>query len=264
MLRSERIVVTGAAGGIGQCLAREFASRGARLGLVDIRPEPLEAIAGELKEAGAEVTAVCADLMGPEGRSAVVKGMQQAFGGTDILINNAGSMQFVDFADQSAESIDRMFGINVLAPMQLTRELLPEMVGRGQGRIVNIGSVFGSIGFAHFAAYSATKAALRTFSEALRRELADTGVRVHYLAPRAVKTPLNSPAVLAMAEKAKMNMDEPERVAQSIVEAILKDKPEAYFGFPESLLVRINAILPRLVDKALRKQNRMMREFTRA
>lgn len=188
--------------------------------------------------------------------------MRGAYGGVDVLINAAGTVEFTEFADQDPATIDRVIQTNVLAPMQLTRLLLPEMLERGEGRIVNIGSVFGSIGFACFASYSASKAALRGFSEALRRELADTGVGVTYVAPRAVRTPFNSPEVCAMAERVKMKMDEPGLVARRIVDAVEQERAELYIGFPESLFVRLNAVLPRLVDRALRKQNRIMRGFT--
>jgi len=122
-------------------------------------------------------------------------------------------------------------------------------------------TAFGSIAFAWFASYSASKFALRGFSEALRRELEGSGVGVTYVAPRAVKTALNSPAVYRMAEKVRMNMDDPARVARRIVRAIGRDKKDVDLGFPEAWFVRVNALLPRLVDRTLRKQNRVMREF---
>jgi short-subunit dehydrogenase len=126
---------------------------------------------------------------------------------------------------------------------------------------VNVGSMFGSIAFAWHAAYSASKYALRGFSEALRRELAGSGVGVTYVAPRAVRTPLNPPEVYRMAEQIRMKMDDPEPVARRIVEAIERDRKEAYLGFPESIFVRVNALLPRLVDRALRRQNSVMRTY---
>jgi len=153
--------------------------------------------------------------------------------------------------------------VNLLAPMWLTRAMLPVMQEQNSGHIVNVGSIFGSIGFAYFTTYSATKFGLRGFSEALRRELADTGIKVSYIAPRAVKTPMNSDVVMRMGEATKMNMDEPELVVAKIIEAIESDKKDAYFGFPESLFVRINALLPRIVDGSLAAQNRITRAFAK-
>jgi short-subunit dehydrogenase len=189
--------------------------------------------------------------------------MHDGFGGIDVLINNAGITDFENFADQDPEVIERIFALNLLAPLQLTRAILPELLERGSGRIVNLGSVFGAIAFPCFASYSASKFALRGFSEALRRELDGSGVGVTHVAPRAVKTGLNSPAVYRMAAAVKMHMDDPVDVAQQVVRAMESDRKDVYLGFPESLFVRVNALLPRLVDRALRKQHRVMQGFTR-
>jgi len=151
----------------------------------------------------------------------------------------------------------------MLVPMLLAQELLPEMVDRGSGHILNVGSIFGSIGFAWFATYSATKFGLRGFSEALRRELQGTGVGVTYVAPRAVRTALNSGAVYRMAEAVKMNMDSPEWVAAKVVTALERERKDVFLGFPESLFARLNGVLPWLVDGGLRKQNCQMEAFAR-
>jgi short-subunit dehydrogenase len=153
--------------------------------------------------------------------------------------------------------------LNTLVPMQLTRQVVQYMIDQGKGQIVNVGSTFGSIAFAWFAAYSSSKFGLRGFSEALRRELADSGVGVTYVAPRGVKTKLNSTSIYRMADKVKMTMDEPTWVAQRIVKGIEKGRKDIYLGFPESLFVRVNALLPRLVDGALKKQNHQMMEFAK-
>ena len=177
------------------------------------------------------------------------------------MINLAGISSFNLFENEDPISIERMWRVNVIVPISLTRALLPAMLAQGRGRIVNIGSIFGSIGFACFANYSATKSAIRGFSQALRRELDGSGVGVGYVAPRYTRTALNSDAVSRMAKAVKMNSDDPALVAQHIVRAIELDRDEHYIGFPESLFVRINAVLPWLVDLAMRKQNRTMRDF---
>src|SRR6202030_2205215 len=104
-----------------------------------------------------------------------------ATGGIDVLVNCAGIASFGLFDKQTPQSMETLWRINVLAPMQLTRALLPQMTARRHGRIVNIGSVFGSIGFAYFTTYSASKFAIRGFSEALRRELEGSGIGVTYV-----------------------------------------------------------------------------------
>ena len=261
-LKDCRVLITGASGGIGQHIATELARQGARLGLVDLRQDALLEQQAALKEAGyTEVHAISADLTSANGRHRAVDEVRNALGGIDLLINNAGVVDFHNFSAQSPAMIDRIYQINLIAPIQMAREVLPAMLAQGSGKIVNVGSTFGSIGFAYFSAYSGSKFGVRGFSESLRRELDGSGVDVCYVAPRAVKTPANSDAVYHMAAATNMNMDEPEVVAHFIVDSITKDKSNAYYGWPEKLFVRINALLPGLVDAALRKQNRVMARF---
>jgi short-subunit dehydrogenase len=181
-----------------------------------------------------------------------------------MIIHLAGILDFASYADQDPGMIQAMLRVNVEAPMQFTREVLPGMLERGHGRIVNVGSMFGSIGFPCFAAYSATKFALRGFSEALRRELAGTGVGVTYVSPRAVRTAFNPPVVHRMAEQGLMHMDEPQWVAKKIVRALERDADDVYLGFPESFFARLNGLLPRLVDRALAGQVPSLLSFAAA
>jgi len=254
----KRVILTGAGGGIGSRLAGLLASAGARITAVDLNPAALEPLQAAHPE---QITAVTADITDAAQRRRIVSVALQAHGGIDILVNAAGINPFGVFAEQDEALLQKTLEINMLAPVMLTRAVLPVLLQQGSGQIVNIGSTFGSIGFAWFAAYSASKFALRGFSQALRRELADTGIGVSYIAPRAVKTALNSAQVYDMAQVVKMNMDDPDRVAVRILEAIRQRRKECYIGFPESLFVRINAVLPGLVDRALRRQDRLAREF---
>lgn len=257
-MKDKRVILTGAAGGIGTHIARLLSAEGARLCLTDINEEALQNVRQQL--AGDAVHVVTANITEAEGRQKIVDETLQAFGGIDVLINAAGINPFGVFAQQDPGLIQKTLEINCLGPILLARAVLPTMLEQGSGQIVNIGSTFGSIGFAWFSAYSASKFALRGFSQALRRELAETGVRVTYIAPRAVKTAINSQAVYDMAKAVKMNMDEPDAVAEKILKNIRKGEKESHLGFPESLFVRVNAILPGLVDRALRKQNRDARK----
>jgi short-subunit dehydrogenase len=258
-VENKHLILTGAAGGMGRILARELHMRGARLALVDANADALNALAEKLDGAHA----IVGDLSTARGCQSVADQCRELLGGVDMLVNLAGVNSFTAFEDEPAEKIELMMHVNLLAPMWLSRALLPEMQQRGSGAIINVGSIFGSVGFAWFTTYSASKFGLRGFSEALRRELADSGIQVSYIAPRAVKTPMNSDVVMRMGEATKMNMDEPEAVVAKIITAIEADKKDAYFGFPESLFVRLNAVLPRLVDGALAAQNRVAGAFAK-
>lgn len=262
-LKDKRILITGAAGGIGSKLVTLLAEEGARLGLLNRGGASIASLQQLVHDLPAEAFIIEADITCAEDRQKAVQRMNQVYGGIDVLINLAGMLDFKLFSEADSEMIPRLLQLNLEAPMQLIREVLPAMIDQGSGRIVNIGSMFGSIGFPGFASYSASKFALRGFSQALRRELAGSGVGITYVSPRAVKTPFNPEVVHLMAERGMMRMDEAEWVAARIVRAIEKDKDEAYLGFPESLFARINAILPRIVDRALARELPTLVSFMR-
>ena len=263
-LQESRVLLTGAAGGIGAALANRLVQRGAHLVLLGRDEKALAALAERLRVAGQPVHALPVDLLDPLARQLAVAHSIELLGGVDLLINCAGLSSFRPFPDEAEQHIEHIVQLNLLTPMLLARQLLPGMLARGQGRIVNIGSTFGSIGFAWFTAYSASKFGLRGFSEALRRELDGTGVGVTYVAPRAVKTGFNTSAVYRMAEEVKMHMDAPDWVAEKIVAAIETGAKDLYLGFPEKLFARLNGFIPRFIDGGLRRQNRLMERFARS
>ena len=245
LFKDKHVVITGGAGGIGNLLTRAFTEQGALVTIVD-RVDTIEPSENVILSQG--------DLSDLEGirKVADVLASQQV----DILVNLAGLQYFGLFEEQSPEHMMLLYTVNLIAPAILARAVLPSMKARGQGQIVNIGSTFGSINFAHFVTYSSSKAGLKGLSEALRREVKDSGIDVTHISPRAVKTPLNSDKVMQLAKIVKMNMDAPEYVVAKIIQAISKKKKDVYIGFPESLFVRINAILPRVVDVALAADNK--------
>jgi short-subunit dehydrogenase len=233
-----RILLTGGAGGMGRLLAEGLVAEGAQLTIIDRVEEP-PPCAGYIR----------ADLATAEGLESAAGAVAGA--ACDTLINLAGIQHFGPFELQPPQHLLATYMVNLVAPARLIQAALPAMRARGAGHIVNVGSIFGSIAFAHFASYSSAKAGLKGLSQALRRELATTGIDVTYIAPRAVRTPLNSSAVLAFATATGMSMDEPGPVAARMLRAIRERRRDVYLGFPESLFVRINALAPGLVDRAL-------------
>jgi short-subunit dehydrogenase len=264
-LEGAKALLTGANGGIGSALAGELAARGAAVAILGRDAAAMDAQCARLRSAhpSARLHALATDLADPLQRERVVPDAEAALGGIDVVINAAGVMSFRPFSEEDPARLEEIVRLNLLTPMLLARQALPGMLERGHGRIVNIGSTFGSIGFAWFAAYSASKFGLRGLSEALRRELEGTGIGVTYVAPRAVKTPFNTEAVYRMAEATRMHMDEPAWVARRIVRAIEQDAKDVYLGFPERFFARLNGFMPRLVDGGLRRQNQVMAPFAR-
>lgn len=257
-IRNANILLLGANGGIGSALAHELSQGGARLVLAGLGQESLEHLADELPN---DAKGISADITQASQRQDLLEQSLTYLGRIDILINTAGILDFLPLCELSEERIELTLRLNTLSPILFIQSVLPSMTASGGGRIVNIGSIFGSIAFPYFSVYSASKFALRGFSEALRRELADSGVGVTYIAPRATRTALNDSRVLAMGEATGMNMDTPDKVARQIVRAVERDRDEAYLGQPESLFVRINGLLPRIVDRALRRQRRVMEPY---
>lgn len=257
-----RVILTGAAGGIGRPLALLLANKGASLALVGRNEYKLNEICAEIVQRGGQAVPIVADLGADHAASYVVDSTIRALGGIDMLLNNAGVMDFIRFEQQEAERITQIIHTNVTAPLLLARAVLPHLLNQNSGRIVNIGSTFGAIGFAHYATYCASKFAVRGFSESLRRELIDTHVGVTYIAPRATRTDLNNKVTTQMMAATGTNIDSPDVVAQLIVQAIERGCKEYSIGQPESFFARLNGLLPRLVDLGLRKQTRMARKFT--
>lgn len=254
-IAAARVLLTGAAGGIGGAIAAELLAQGATVLLVDINEIALRRFAdGELQSFADRVEVFTANLTRPEDRARLAEFARTWRGGVNVLINNAGVNHFRLLEEQPAEEIDLALAVNVQAPIHLCRLLLPHLCRQADAHILNTGSVFGGLGYPAYTVYSATKFAIRGFSEALRRELADTTVRVHYLAPRATRTGINSAVVETMNAELGVAMDTPKLVARAARQMLERGSAEAVVGWPEKFFVRLNALLPRLVDGALRKQ----------
>jgi short-subunit dehydrogenase len=259
-LSDARIVLTGAAGGIGSATAARLAQAGAKLVIADLNPEPLARLASDLGPHA--LAAVAADVTSDAGRSALAAAARDH--DVNVLVNAAGVNPFGLFAEQSPAEIAKALSINAVAPLLLCHALLPVLLERPSAHIVNVGSTFGSIGFPGFAAYSASKFAVRGFSEALRRELADTPVRVHYVAPRATKTALATDRVRAMNAELGVGMDTPQTVAAAILRALRNERGELLLGAPERVFAKLNALFPRLIDRSLRRQLGIVRRYASA
>jgi short-subunit dehydrogenase len=259
-----RVLVTGASGGIGRALAQALHGRGAAVLLVGRDAATLNEISTAIGDR-LTVRWCAADLATAEGRARVVaEACHWGDRGCNVLINNAGLGDFGMLDELDDCAIERLFAINAVAPVQLTRALLGHLRSQPEAAILNVGSVFGSLGYPGFATYSATKFALRGFTEALRRELTGTRIGVHYFAPRATRTSMNAAAVDRMNAELGVAMDLPVQVAEAACELLVSGQASAVYGWPEKLFVRINALLPGLVDGSLRKQLPIIRRHAAA
>ena len=190
-------IVTGAGQGIGKALATGLAHAGSDTVLVDVNRSVLDETAAGIQEIGRGVAAVVADVTARDTPARIVTAAKELSGRIDVLVNNAGIMGYADIIGITDEQWDRMYGVNLKAPMRIMREVLKEMISAGRGSVINIGSswssrasVFNQDGGG--IDYCSAKAALQSLSRAAAQDVAPYGVRVNAIAPGAVDTPMHA------------------------------------------------------------------------
>ena len=242
-----RVLLTGAGGGIGQAMARTLTAAGAAVLGVGRSPSPPPGAAtGERW--------LQADLVTTHG-VADVTAAAEAWG-ANVVVHAAGVPAFGPFAAEPPSRIEDVLQTNLLAPLLLTRTMLPQLLRRPAAQVVFVGSALGRIGLPGFSVYGASKAGLHGFAEALRRELGDTQVRIQILAPRSTRTAFNDAAVEAYNGATGTAMDAPEVVAEALLRLLESEAPERYIGFPEKLAVRLNGLLGARLDGSFVKHRR--------
>ncbi len=163
-LRDKQALITGAASGIGRALAMELAAQGTKLLLVDRDSAGLKAIAESLQQQGATVKTHTLDLANLAAVAAFAKQLEPSL---DLLINNAGLVHFGPTVEMGVADMERLMAVNLLAPMILTRTLLPQLLKRPEAHLVNVASIYGIVATPRCAAYHASKFGLLGFSESL-------------------------------------------------------------------------------------------------
>ena len=205
------VLITGASQGIGRCLAGDFAKRGATVVGCGRSRERLQETLDEIRAASPTSAVIACDVGDRAQVRAMIDQALTTFGKIDILINNAGIGTRRPFAETSLDTIEEIMRTNFLGMVYCTHEVLPSMISRGSGHIVNISSVSGHIGTLNMAAYCASKFAMNGFSESLYHELRPLGIHVSVVSPGPVKTdfsrafadvPPKSPLSLAVTPQA--------------------------------------------------------------
>ena len=256
-LTGKTVILTGASGGIGAPLCRALVAAGASVLAVGRDQHRLDQLQRDLPLG--RVHGVLADLATTAGRDHLVDVARALRPAPSVLVIAHAQSAFGLFDEQDPFALEAMLQTNLVGSTLLIHGLLPILRAQAQASVVVIGSTFGSLGYPGFAAYSASKFGLRGLMEALSREYADTSLRFQYLAPRATRTAFNTPAVDALNAELKVASDPPQDVAEKLVRSIIRGETRRQLGWPEKLFVRINGILPSLVDSSLRGQLSIIR-----
>jgi len=187
-MQGRRVVVTGAASGIGEALARQLAAQGAKLLLADVDVPRLQAVVQALRQAGAEVLEQATDVADPAAVQALAQRAQAEWGGADVLINNAGVALVAPVQSLALADAQWLMGINFWGVVHGCQAFLPQLRAQPAATIVNVSSVFAMVSMPTQSIYNASKAAVRAFSDALREELRGSSVRVLCVHPGGIRT----------------------------------------------------------------------------
>lgn len=253
-LRGKRAVVTGASSGIGRCVALALARRGATLAVAARREPELAALAAECELLGVRCVVIAADVSNASDCRRIIETATRELGGVDILVNNAGFAIFDAIADAKSEDLRSMMDTNYFGAFHCAQAVLPQMLARGDGTIVNVASIVGIMGFARMGGYAATKFALVGFTESLRAEVASRGVRVSMVCPGTTRTDF-----FRTAEHGKMPgasrlilAVSPERVARSVLHAIDAGSYRLIVPWMAAAYMKMKEIFPRTAHFLMR------------
>lgn len=247
--RDRTALVTGASSGIGLAFARCLAARGARVVLVARSADKLRTLANEL---GHGAVALPQDLEAPGGSAELVEQIDAAGLSIDVLVNNAGYGLKGPFASHPAEDVEGMVALNCMAVAGLTRRLLPGMIARGYGGVLNVASMAAYQPTVHFATYAATKAFVLRLSQALHYELKDKGVHVSCLAPGPVPTNFGERAQMEVPFFARgYTADDAARAG---LKALAANKRDAPLGWMNRIQAAITPLAPTALQLTLSEQ----------
>ncbi len=249
----KRVILTGASGGIGSATARALAAAGARLILAARSVDKLEALAAELRAAGADVHVQPTDVTVPADRERLINAAVEKFGGLDVLVNVSGIGSHGHFAI-STEAINRdILEVNFFAPVELIRLAIPHLTNGNQPAIVNVSSMTGRRAMPGWSEYSASKFALVGMSEALRGELSRFGIDVLLLLPGLTNSGFDRKLIRRdgrMVIRFDRGM-KPEKVGNGVVRVLRKNKRETVLGREAHLVLLMNKFTPRLLRRLL-------------
>jgi short-subunit dehydrogenase len=252
-LRGKNAIVTGCSRGLGPVIGGALAREGVNLAVVARSRSLLEEEARKLASQRVKAVPIAADISDANHRAELLRQAEAALGPIDILVNNAAIEETARFDLQSPDTVIQTIETNLIAPMMLIRGLLPAMLERGSGHIVNIASMAGKKGLPYNATYSASKAGIIEWTQAVRFELQGTGVGASAVCPGFVAE-AGSFARDEMQTPRLAGASSPEQVAEAVVRAIRRDLQEVLVNpGPTRLLLALDALSPALGNALYRR-----------
>jgi short-subunit dehydrogenase len=240
------ILITGASDGIGKQLAIDLSMRGAVIIASGRSPARLEAVLTEIRRASPRSVSIRCDVGSRPEVHQMIGNVLAQFSGIDILINNAGIGMRKPFVETPLETIEELMRTNYLGTVYCTYEVLPSMLARGRGHIVNISSVAGHIGSLNMAGYCASKFAINGFSESLYHELKPRGIAISVVCPGPVKTAFNRSFAQNSPKSPKSFIISPESVSQTVMTIIEKKRFETITPRSFALICGVKRFMPGL------------------
>jgi 2-hydroxycyclohexanecarboxyl-CoA dehydrogenase len=220
-------LVTGGARGIGEAISKALAADGFNVVVADLREEEAEATAAAIRDAGGKAIAVALDVTSSESVSAGLASAREAFGDVDVLVNNAGWDDLKPFVQTDEQFWDRVIEVNFKGALRLTQGVLPGMLERGWGRIINIGSDAGRVGSSLESVYSGAKGGIIAFTKTIAREGARKGVTANAVCPGPTDTPFLRETVAKQGD------------ADKVVGAMVSGVPMKRLAQPEEIAAAV-------------------------
>jgi 2-hydroxycyclohexanecarboxyl-CoA dehydrogenase len=220
-------LVTGGARGIGEAISKALAADGFKVVVADLREEEAEATAAGIRDAGGKAIAVALDVTSSESVSAGLASAREAFGDVDVLVNNAGWDDLKPFVQTDEQFWDRVIEVNFKGALRLTQGVLPGMLERGWGRIINIGSDAGRVGSSLESVYSGAKGGIIAFTKTIAREAARKGVTANAVCPGPTDTPFLRETVAKQGD------------ADKVVGAMVSGVPMKRLAQPEEIAAAV-------------------------
>ena len=221
-MAQEVAIVTGAGSGIGRAVAHRLARDGMAVVVNDVSGERAQLVAQEICASNCLAKAIAGDVSREDDVAAITAFARSAFGDCSVMVNNAGIVHQARFVDLTAADFDRMFAVHVRGAFLCTRAVLPAMLAKERGIVINVASQLGQIGGVELVHYSAAKAAIIGMTKSLAREVSAQGVRVNAVAPG----PINTPLVMALSKDWR--------------EAKAKELPLGRFGEPDEVAATVS------------------------